>query len=58
VDLLELNRTLIRAALDDGLLLLHGSILRPTLDGLAVADGLAGRFRLSTDSCPQTLPAP
>ncbi len=58
VDLLDVNRALIRTAVEDELLVLGGSTLRPTLDGLAVADGLASRFRLSTDSCPATIATP
>ncbi len=49
VDLLDLNRALIDKSLEDALLVRDGSWLRPTLDGLAVADGLAGAFRLSPD---------
>jgi oxygen-independent coproporphyrinogen-3 oxidase len=47
VDLLALNRALIEKSLEDALLVREGSWIRPTLDGLAVADGLAGAFRLS-----------
>jgi putative oxygen-independent coproporphyrinogen III oxidase len=56
VSLLDSNRVLIGTAIEERLLVLDGAMLRPTLDGLAVADGLAGRFRLATDSCPQPLP--
>jgi oxygen-independent coproporphyrinogen-3 oxidase len=47
VDLLDLNRALIDRSLEDALLVRDGSWIRPTVDGLAVADGLAGAFRLS-----------
>ncbi len=47
VDLVESNRILIERSLEDGLLTRQGSFLRPTLDGLAVADGLARSFVLS-----------
>jgi oxygen-independent coproporphyrinogen-3 oxidase len=46
VDLLDLNRTFIDESLKDALLIREGSRIRPTLDGLAVADGLAAAFRL------------
>jgi oxygen-independent coproporphyrinogen-3 oxidase len=46
VDLLDLNRAFIEKALEDALLVRDGSWIRPTLDGLAVADGLASAFRL------------
>jgi oxygen-independent coproporphyrinogen-3 oxidase len=49
VDLLDLNRALIDKGLEDALLVREGSWIRPTLEGLAVADGLAGSFRLSPD---------
>ena len=49
VDLLDLNRALIDKGIEDALLVREGSWIRPTLDGLAVADGLAGSFRLSPD---------
>jgi len=49
VDLLDLNRALIEKGLEDALLIREGSWIRPTLDGLAVADGLASSFRLSPD---------
>jgi coproporphyrinogen III oxidase-like Fe-S oxidoreductase len=58
VDLLDINRPLIQTAVEDELLLVEGARLRPTLDGLAVADGLASRFRLSPDSCPATIATP
>jgi len=48
IDLLDLNRALIEKVLEDALLVREGSWIRPTLDGLAVADGLAGSFRLSS----------
>jgi oxygen-independent coproporphyrinogen-3 oxidase len=47
VDLFDLNRALIEKSQEDALLVRDGSWIRPTLDGLAVADGLAGAFRLS-----------
>jgi len=47
VDLLALNRALIDKGLEDALFVREGSWIRPTLDGLAVADGLASSFRLS-----------
>ena len=47
VNLLDLNRALIEKGLEDALLVREGSWIRPTLDGLAVADGLASAFRLS-----------
>jgi oxygen-independent coproporphyrinogen-3 oxidase len=47
VDLLELNRALIEKSLEEALLVREGSWIRPTLDGLAVADGLASSFRLA-----------
>jgi putative oxygen-independent coproporphyrinogen III oxidase len=47
VDLLGLNRALIEKGLQDALLVREGSWIRPTLDGLAIADGLASSFRLA-----------
>jgi len=47
VDLLALNRALIERGLEDALLVREGTWIRPTLDGLAVADGLARAFRIS-----------
>ncbi len=47
VDLGDLNRKLIAKSVEDALLVREGSRIRPTLDGLAVADGLASSFRLS-----------
>jgi oxygen-independent coproporphyrinogen-3 oxidase len=52
VDLLDLNRALIEKGLEDALLVREGSWIRPTLDGLAVADGLASAFRLSPSAVP------
>lgn len=46
VDLLAPNRTLIETLVDEGLVDLVGTRLRPTLDGLALADSLAPRFRI------------
>jgi oxygen-independent coproporphyrinogen-3 oxidase len=46
-DLLGLNRSLVERAREDDLLVREGSFLRPTVDGLAVADGLARAFLLS-----------
>ena len=51
VDLLDLNRALIERSVADGLLVREGGCIRPTLDGLAVADGLAGAFRISGSPC-------
>lgn len=48
VELLALNRALIERWCDDGLVILSGRELRPTLEGLAVADGLAASLQLST----------
>jgi hypothetical protein len=53
----ELNRALIDKGLEDALLVREGSWIRPTLEGLAVADGLAGSFRLSPDAVPTLRPA-
>jgi oxygen-independent coproporphyrinogen-3 oxidase len=50
IDLLELNRALIEKSLEDALLVREGSRIRPTLEGLAVADGLASSFRLTSSS--------
>ncbi|MGH9391425.1 MAG: radical SAM family heme chaperone HemW, partial [Vicinamibacteria bacterium] len=47
INLLDLNRALIEKGLEDALLVREGSWIRPTLDGLAVADGLASSFRLA-----------
>lgn len=47
VDLLDLNRALIEKSIEGALLVREGTRIRPTLDGLAVADGLASAFRLS-----------
>ncbi len=47
VDLLELNRALVERSVEEALLIRDGAWIRPTLDGLAVADGIAGAFRLS-----------
>ena len=49
VDLFDLNRALIERGLEDALLVREGSWIRPTLEGLAVADALASAFRLSPD---------
>jgi oxygen-independent coproporphyrinogen-3 oxidase len=40
------NQAVIERCLSEGLLIRDGGSLRPTLDGLAVADGLAGAFRI------------
>jgi oxygen-independent coproporphyrinogen-3 oxidase len=45
VDLRESNRALIERAVEDGLLVSDGFVLKPTTAGLAVADSLAGSFR-------------
>ncbi len=47
VDLLALNRALVEKSVDEALLVKDGAWIRPTLDGLAVADGIAGAFHLS-----------
>ena len=47
VDLLGLNRRLIATLAEEGLVRCDSSALRPTRRGLAVADGLAARFRLA-----------
>ena len=47
VDLPGLNRRLIATLVGDGLVRCDASALRPTRSGLAVADGLAARFRLA-----------
>jgi oxygen-independent coproporphyrinogen-3 oxidase len=55
VDLLALNRPLIDRALADSLFVLDDRMLRPTLEGLALADGLAGAFRTTNTAetkCP------
>lgn len=49
VDLLARNRALVEACLQSGHLRLEEHWLRPTVSGLAVADGLAARFDASTD---------
>ncbi len=43
-DLIEANRAAVGEAVDGGLLMLSESHLRPTVDGLAVADGLAAEL--------------
>ena len=47
VDLPGLNRRLIATLAEEGLVRCDSSALRPTRRGLAVADGLAARFRLA-----------
>ena len=47
VDLPGLNRRLIATLVEEGLVRWDTGRLRPTLPGLAVADGLAARFRLA-----------
>ncbi len=47
VDLLALNRALVEKSVDEALLVEDGRWIRPTLDGLAVADGIAGAFQIS-----------
>ena len=47
VDLPGLNRRLIATLVEEGLVHCDTEALRPTLRGLAVADGLAARFRLA-----------
>jgi coproporphyrinogen III oxidase-like Fe-S oxidoreductase len=51
VDLLDLNRDLIERSIEGGLMVRERGRIRPTLDGLAVADGLAGAFRISGTPC-------
>jgi putative oxygen-independent coproporphyrinogen III oxidase len=46
VDLVGRNRAYIDASVEDGLLEVSAGRLRPTLDGLAVADGMAAALRL------------
>jgi oxygen-independent coproporphyrinogen-3 oxidase len=45
VDLLAANQTLVERLAADGLVILEGGRLAPTLRGFAVADGLAAGFR-------------
>jgi oxygen-independent coproporphyrinogen-3 oxidase len=52
IDLLDLNRSFVDRALSESLLILEGALLRPTVDGLALADGLASRFRTTGAECP------
>ena len=47
VDLPGLNRRLIATLAEEGLVRCDTGALRPTRRGLAVADGLAARFRLA-----------
>ena len=47
VDLLGLNHRLIATLVEEGLMRCDTGTLRPTCRGLAVADGLAARFRLA-----------
>lgn len=49
VDVLEENRTLVERLLSDGLIELEDGRLRPTLEGLAVADTIAVSFRLPNE---------
>jgi hypothetical protein len=44
VDLLDANRALVRRLESDGLLVLDGERLVPTLDGLALTDTIATQF--------------
>ena len=44
-DFLGMNRAAVQDAVGRGLVTLSSSHLRPTVDGLAVADGLVGEFR-------------
>jgi len=44
-DFLEMNRAAVQGAVRRGLVTLSNSHLRPTVEGLAVADGLAAEFR-------------
>jgi oxygen-independent coproporphyrinogen-3 oxidase len=46
IALLEPNQALLERCFTEGLLFQEGRHLRPTLDGLAVADGLAGAFHI------------
>jgi oxygen-independent coproporphyrinogen-3 oxidase len=50
VDLYALNRALVDKSVEAELLIREGERIRPTLDGLAVADGIASAFRLSRRS--------
>lgn len=52
VDLLALNPSFVESTLADALFVLDGGMLRPTLDGLALADGLASGFRTTETECP------
>ena len=45
-DLLDFNQKLVSKLVKEGLVSVDGSVLRPTLNGLAVADRLAASFRL------------
>jgi oxygen-independent coproporphyrinogen-3 oxidase len=47
VRLLEWNRALVDRLVEEGLIHVTSSWLRPTLAGMAVADGLAGKFALA-----------
>jgi len=47
VDLVASNRALVERLCDSGLVVVEGDRLRPTLEGLAVADSLAREFELS-----------
>ena len=46
LDLLDCNQKLVSKLVKEGLISVDGSVLRPTLNGLAVADRLAASFRL------------
>ena len=55
VDLLQCNRELVDRLCDEKLVELSGRRLRPTVEGLAVADSLATSFQIPTQQWQQTL---
>jgi len=55
VDLLQCNRELVDRLCDEKLVELSGRRLRPTVEGLAVADSLATSFEMPGDRWQQTL---
>ncbi len=55
VDLLASNRGLVDRLCDEGLVELDGHCLRPTLEGLAVADSLASSLQLPDKPCQPNL---
>jgi oxygen-independent coproporphyrinogen-3 oxidase len=48
IDLRPSNRELLRRLADEGMIVVEGARIVPTLDGLAVADGLARQFDIPT----------